>query len=31
MHIVDIGEAIFLAIFVIGSIFGIIKVLFYDK
>ncbi len=31
MSIVDIGEAVFLVIFVIGSIFGIVKVVFFDK
>jgi len=31
MSVVDIGEAVFLAIIVIGAIFGMVKVLFIDK
>jgi len=31
MSIVDIGEGVFLSIFVLASIFGIVKVLFFDK
>ncbi len=31
MSIVDIGEGVFLAVFVIISLLGIIKVLFIDK
>ncbi len=31
MSIVDIGEAVFLVIVVGASIFGIIKVIFFDK
>ena len=31
MSIVDLGEAIFLVIFIGAAIFGIVKVLFFDK
>jgi len=31
MSVVDLGEAIFLALIVIGAIFGMVKVLFFDK
>jgi hypothetical protein len=31
MSVVDIGEAVFLVIVVSASIFGMVKVLFFDK
>ena len=31
MGIVDIGEGIFLLVFIVLAIFGIVKVLFFDK
>ena len=31
MNIVDIGEIVFLVVFVSVSIFGIVKVVFFDK
>ncbi len=31
MNIIDIGEAVALAVIVSGAIFGMVKVLFFDK
>ena len=31
MSVVDLGEAVFLVVIVVGAIFGMVKVLFFDK